>query len=211
MLFVISGCGSTHNDAARTQTEGAAAGAVVGGAVGAGVGAAVGKDKKKAAMIGAATGALAGAGAGGAYGSGVAKKKANYAATESTLDSRIEQARADVKTRHAYNTELQKSIAANERQLASIKAGVDRSATKAQRRELKRAVARQKRTIDREQRSWQKTIDAHKVALARDSADPRAQDLNKAIKSLRVEQSVLRKAVAMRARRNSIGARASAR
>lgn len=191
LAVAMGACTNIKNDSTRTRTEGGLAGAAGGALVGVGAGALLGgKDKKKAMLAGAAAGALVGAAAGVAHGDAVAKKKEGYTATEDSLDARIRTAKRQLADRHTFNNGLQYEIARHQARLASIQAG---SATgrAVEEFELRSTVTKRVGELDRQERSWQQTIDEHKAALRTAGRDPRAATLRSDINALAAEQSQL--------------------
>lgn len=192
LVLAVGGCSNIKNDSNRTRTEGAMAGAAGGALLGAGAGALLGgkKNKQNAMLAGAAAGALVGAAAGTAYGDSVAKKKEGYTATEDTLDARIRTARRQLADRHTFNNGLKYEIARHQQRLASIEAG-SATARAVEEFELRSTVTKRVGELDRQERSWQQTIDEHKAALRQAGRDPRAAALQSEINGLAAEQSNL--------------------
>jgi uncharacterized protein YcfJ len=192
LTIALGACSNLHNDRTRTTAEGGLAGAAGGAALGAAAGAALGgKNKAKGALIGGAAGALAGGAAGTAYGSAVAGKKESYARTEDSLDAQIRAAKREIANRHTFNNGLRYEVARHQQRLASLQAS-DRAAGRAvEQFELRSTVATRIGELDREARSWQDTIDAHKAALQQYRNDPRAAMLRSDLDSLTAESADL--------------------
>ena len=190
LLVSFAGCANIKNDSQRTRTEGALTGAAAGAAVGAGVGALV-KKNAGGALAGAAAGAAVGALAGAAVGDAQAKKKEGYAQKESALDSQLTGLNRQIDSRRAYNSKLRDLVTAKEQQLAAVLAS-DRSAGPgAQEFDLRTSVASKIGEIDRADRSWQETIDAHKTVLSKASGDSRGPELEAEINRLSEERTEL--------------------
>ncbi len=190
LIGCLAACTNVKNDSNRTRTEGAATGAVVGAAVGAGAAALL--RGNPAAIAGAAVaGAIAGGAAGGAYGNSVAKKKEAYAKQESALDAQISGLHQQVAVRRQYNEQLRDLIASKEQQLAAILAS-DRSVgpTVAE-FDLRTSISTKLTEIDRDSRSWQETIDAHKAVMQKAADDPHGADLQKEIEELSEQRAEL--------------------
>ena len=167
------------------------AGAAGGALVGAGVAALTKKGNPKALMAGAAAGALVGGLAGAAYGDSVAKKKEGHVKKESALDSQLGGLKKQIAGRRQYNSKLQAMIAGKEQQLASVLAA-DRSAgPTVQEFDLRTSVNSKIGEIDREARSWQETIDAHKAVLRRASGESRSNELQSGIDELTEQRAQL--------------------
>jgi hypothetical protein len=189
-LVSLAGCTNIKNDSQRTRTEGALTGAAVGAAVGAGVGAAV-KKGAGGALAGAAAGAAVGAVAGAAVGDAQAKKKEGYAQKESALDAQLTGLNHQIEGRRAYNAKLRDLVTAKEQQLAAVLAS-DRSAgPSVQEFDLRTSVASKIGEVDRAERSWQETIDAHKAVLSKASGDARGPELEAEINRLSEERAEL--------------------
>lgn len=168
------------------------AGAAGGALVGAGAGALVGgKNKKNAMLAGAAAGAVVGAAAGTAYGDSVAKKKEGYTQTEDALDARLRAAQRQLSERHTFNLGLKYEIARHQQRLASLQRPERATGRAVEQFELRSTLANRVSELDREARSWQETIDAHKQALQQASGDPRAAALRTDINGLTAEQAEL--------------------
>jgi uncharacterized protein YcfJ len=191
-IFGLAACTNIKNDSDRTRTEGALAGTAVGAAAGAGAGALANKKDRSGAMAtGAAAGALAGNAIGTAYGESVAKKKEQYAAGESALDQRLGSVREETSARRAYNRKLRTLIANKEEEVARILAS-DRSAgPTVQEYDLRTTIDVKLREIDRQARSWQETIEAHKAVLKESAGDPHGAELKTAIDRLANERAEL--------------------
>jgi hypothetical protein len=193
MTLVISLGACTHikNDRTRTQTEGAMVGAAAGALVGAGVGALAKKGNPKALMAGAAAGALVVGMAGAAYGTAVANKKQTYVKKESALNSQLGGLKKQIASRREYNSKLHALISSKEQQLAAVLAA-DRSAgPTVQEFDLRTSVNSKTSEIDREARSWQETINAHKAVLRRAGSESRADELQSSIDELTEERAQL--------------------
>jgi uncharacterized protein YcfJ len=192
LVFALAACSNIKNDSTRTTTEGAMAGAAGGALLGAGAGALLGgKNKKNAMLAGAAAGAVVGAAAGGAYGHSVAKKKEGYARTEDALNAQLRKAQRELSERHIYNNGLKYEVARHQQRLAMLKSP-DHSVSRAvEEFELRTTVSTRISELDREARSWQATIDAHKQALKQAGNDPRAATLRSDINGLAAEKSEL--------------------
>ena len=187
----LGGCTNIKNDQTRTKAEGAMADAAGGALVGAGVGALAKKGNPQAVMAGAAAGALVGGVAGAAYGDSVAKKKEGYVKKESALDSQLGGLKKQIASRREYNAKLHELIAGKEQQLAAVLA-MDRSAgPTVQEFDLRTSVNSKISEIDREARSWQETIDAHKAVLKRAGSDSRSDQLQSSIDELTEERAQL--------------------
>jgi hypothetical protein len=192
LILALGACTTTKNDSARTRREGATAGAVGGALLGAGAGALLGgKNKKNAMLAGAAAGALVGAAAGTAYGDSVAKKKEGYAQTEDALGAQLRSAQRELSNRHIFNEGVKNEIARHQQRLASLQAPDHATGRAVEEFELRSTLANRIGELDREARSWQATIDAHKEALRQARSDPRAATLRKDINGLEAERSQL--------------------
>jgi uncharacterized protein YcfJ len=192
LVLALGACTNIKNDSTRTRTEGGLTGAAGGALVGAGAGALVGgKNKQKAMLAGAAAGAVVGAAAGTAYGDSVAKKKEAYTQTEDALGARLRATRRQLADRHTFNLGLSYEIARHQQRLASLQAPDRATGRAVEQFELRSTLASRVGELDREARSWQATIDAHKEALRQASGDPRAAALRTEIDGLNAEQSAL--------------------
>ncbi len=192
LALALGACSNIKNDSTRTRTEGGLAGAAGGALVGAGAGALVGgKNKQKAMLAGAAAGAVVGAAAGTAYGDSVAKKKEGYTQTEDALDARLRTAKRQISDRRTFNLGLKYEIARQQQRLASLQAPDRATGRAVEQFELRSTLANRVGELDRQARSWQETIDAHKEALRQASGDPRAAALRTDINALAAEQSEL--------------------
>lgn len=190
LLCALPACTNVKNDSNRTRAEGAAVGAAVGAAAGAGA-AALLKQKGGAIAGAAAAGAVVGAMAGGAYGNAVAKKKEGYAAQESALDSQISGLHQQVAVKRQYNEKLHAVVDAKEQQLNTVLAS-DRSAgPTVQEFDLRTTINTKLNEIDREARSWQETIDAHKSVMKKATDDPHNASLQKEIDALAEQRAEL--------------------
>jgi hypothetical protein len=192
LALALGACTNIKNDSTRTTTEGGLAGAAGGALVGAGAGALLGGKNKQTAMLeGAAAGAVVGGAAGTAYGASVAKKKEGYTQTEDALGAQLHEAQRELSDRHTFNLGLKYEIARQQARLASLQAA-DHSAGRAvEQFELRITLANRLGELDREARSWQATIAAHKAALRQASGDPRAVALQSEINGLNAEQAEL--------------------
>jgi hypothetical protein len=190
LIGSVAACTNIKNDSDRTRTEGAVTGAALGAAAGAGTAAAL-KGKPGAIAGGAAAGAVVGGVAGEAYGNSVAQKKEGYAAKESALDSQISGVHQQVAVRREYNEKLRGLVTAKEQQLTTILAS-DRSAgPTVQEFDLRTSINSKLNEIDRESRSWQDTIDAHKAVMKKATDDPHGADLQKEIDQLSEQRAEL--------------------
>ena len=189
-ITTLAGCTNIKDDSDRTRAEGAVGGAAAGAAVGAGAGALL-KKTPGGAAAGAAAGALVGGAAGAAYGDSVAKKKEGYAAKESALDAQISGLNHQIAVRKDYNEKLRAVVADKEKQLATVLAA-DRSAgPTVVEFDLRTSIYTKMEDIDREAKSWQETIDAHKAVLKKSTDDPHNADLQKAIDELSEQRAEL--------------------
>lgn len=194
LVCALGACTNIKNDSTRTRTEGGLAGAAGGALVGAGIGAALGgKNKGRAMMAGAAIGAAAGGLAGTAYGDSVAKKKEGYTQREDALAARLHTAQRQLADRHTFNLGVKHEIARHEQRLASLHSATHATALAVEQFELRSTVARRVGELERRERSWQETIDAHKAALRQVGSDPRAAALRTDIDALAAEQTELRR------------------
>jgi hypothetical protein len=192
LLLALTACSNIKNDSTRTRTEGTVAGAAGGAALGAGIGALVGgKNKGQAALLGAAAGALAGGVAGNAYGDSVAKKKEGMAATEDQLGLRLAAANQQLASRHDYNEGLKYEIARHQQTLSGLKAKTNVAGKAVEQFELRTTVVTRMGEVDRQARSWQDTIDQHKLALKQAGNDPRTAQLKTSVNGLTREQAEL--------------------
>jgi hypothetical protein len=192
LVLALGACTNIKNDSTRTRTEGGLTGAAGGALVGAGAGALLGgKNKKNAMLAGAAAGAVVGAAAGTAYGNSVAKKKEGYTQTEDALGARLRTAQRQLSDRHIFNNGLKYEIARHQQRLASLQSADHATGRAVEEFELRSTIATRVGELDREARSWQATIDAHKEALRQASGDPRAAALRSEIDGLSAEQSEL--------------------
>jgi DNA-binding FrmR family transcriptional regulator len=167
------------------------AGAAGGALVGAGVAALAKKGSPNAMVVGAAAGALVGGLAGAAYGDSVAKKKEGYVKKESALDSQLDGLKRQIAILRDHNGTLHELISGKERQLAAVLAA-DRSAGPTVLEfDLRTSVNTKIGEIDREARSWQETIDAHKKVLARAGGESRSDELQSGIEELSEERAQL--------------------
>jgi len=190
LLSSLVACTNIKNDSDRTRTEGTVTGAAAGAAVGAGTAAAL-KGKPGAVAGAAVTGAAVGGVAGNAYGDSVAKKKEGYATKESALDAQITGIHRQVTARQEYNEKLRAIVTAKEQQLTTILAA-DRSAgPTALEFDLRTSITTKLGEIDREARSWQDTIDAHKAVMKKAADDPHASDLQNEINQLSEQREEL--------------------
>jgi outer membrane lipoprotein SlyB len=190
LLASVTACTNIKNDSDRTRTEGAVTGAAAGAALGAGAGALL-KKTPGGAAAGAAAGALVGGVAGEAYGNSVARKKEGYAAKESALDSEISGLQHQVAARRAYNEKLRSLIADKQKQLATVLASDRSVGPTVVEFDLRTSILTKLEEIDREAKSWQETIDAHKAVLKKSADDPHNADLQKAVDDLTEQRSEL--------------------
>jgi chromosome segregation ATPase len=191
LIPLLSGCTNIKNDSDRTRTEGAVTGAAAGAALGAGAGALLKKGKPGAIAAGAAAGAAAGGLAGAAYGNSVAIKKEGYAEQESALDAQLAGLRNQITNRQALNEKLRASVAEKEQKLQTVLAS-DRSAgPTVEEFDLRTSINAQLGRLDREARSWQETIDAHKTVLNKAGSDPRSGELQVQIDKLAEQRAEL--------------------
>jgi len=190
LIGSLAACTNIKNDSDRTRTEGALTGAAAGAAVGAGAGALL-KKTPGGAAAGAAAGALVGGAAGAAYGNSVANKKEGYAAQESALDAQLSGLKHQIAVRKDYNEKLHALVTAKQEQLATVLAS-DRSAgPTVVEFDLRTSVYTKLEEIDRESKSWQETIDAHKAVLTKATDDPHKADLQSAIDELSEQRAEL--------------------
>jgi len=190
LIASLAACTNIKNDSDRTRTEGALTGAAAGAAVGAGAGALL-KKTPGGAAAGAAAGALVGGVAGAAYGNAVANKKEGYAAKESALDSEITGIQHQIAVRREYNDKLRALVSDKQKQLTTVLAS-DRSAgPTVVEFDLRTSILTKLEEIDRESKSWQETIDAHKAVLKKSADDPHNADLQKAVDDLTEQRAEL--------------------
>ncbi len=192
-LLVVSlgACTNIRNDRTRTQTEGAMAGGVGGALLGAGIAAILNGGDPRAVIVGAATGAAGGGLAGAAYGHAVAKKKETYAKKETALDAELAGLKRQIAARGQYNAQLKKLVATKEQQLTAVLAADHSAGPPASEWELRTSTIGKISEIDREARSWQETIDAHKAVLSRAGSEARSVELQTGIDELREERAKL--------------------
>ncbi|SIO96322.1 YMGG-like glycine zipper-containing protein [Vibrio spartinae] len=107
--LLLSGCASTDRE--RTVYEGTAIGGIVGGTIGAVFG-----DSK-----GALIGGVIGAAVGSIYGDSVAKKKENYASTESYMNAVISEGEETLVGIKSERINLTKHVQAQRKLLAQLK------------------------------------------------------------------------------------------
>ena len=192
MLVVsLGGCTNIKDDRTRTKTEGTLAGAAGGALLGAGIAAILNGGDPRAVIAGAATGAAGGGFAGAAYGHAVAKKKETYAKKESALDAQLAGLKKQIAARAQYNARLKKLVATKEQQLTSVLAADHFAGPSASEWELRTSVAAKVAELDREARSWQDTINAHKAVLRRVGGENGADELESGIKELSEERAQL--------------------
>jgi len=189
-ITTLAGCTNIKDDSDRTRTEGALGGAAVGAAAGAGAGALL-KKTPGGAAAGAAIGAAVGGAAGAAYGDSVAKKKEGYAAKESVLDAQITGLNHQIAVRKDYNEKLRALVADKEKQLATVLAADRAAGPTVVEFDLRTSIYTKVEEIDREAKSWQETIDAHKAVLQKSTDDPHHADLQKAIDELSEQRAEL--------------------
>jgi len=109
----------------------------------------------------------------------------------SGLDGELAGLHHQIAVRREYNEALHVLVADKEKELAAVLA-LDRSAGPTAREfDLRTSVNSKLSEVDREAKSWQETIDAHRAVLNKSANDPHHADLQSGIDLLSEERATL--------------------